>query len=155
MRISQLADQVGVPVSTVRFYERIGLLGEPSRTGSGYRDYDDDLATRLLFISRARRLGLSCEEIADLLPVWDGTNCSGAQERVVRFIADKRAEIAARIKELRTFAAELDEVRTLLESAPAPTACCTDLSCCVPTGPVPIEISPASRAPAPAHPRQR
>src|SRR5688572_16787533 len=55
VRISEFADQAGVPVSTVRYYERIGLLGAPTRTGSGYRDYDDESATRLLFVSRARR----------------------------------------------------------------------------------------------------
>ena len=65
MRISDLADRVGVPVSTVRYYERIGLLPDPVRTGSGYREYDEGAATRLLFVSRARRLGLGCEQIAD------------------------------------------------------------------------------------------
>lgn len=40
MRISELAEQVGVPVSTVRFYERIGLMDAPERSGSGYRQYD-------------------------------------------------------------------------------------------------------------------
>ena len=45
MRISELADEAGVPVSTIRYYERIGLLAEPARTGSGYREYDNDSAT--------------------------------------------------------------------------------------------------------------
>lgn len=100
MWISELADRVGVPTSTVRYYERIGLLGAPARTGSGYRAYDEESATRLLFVTRARRLGLSCDQITDLLPVWDGTNCAAAGERVGRLIDDKKAEIAARIAEL-------------------------------------------------------
>ena len=143
VRISQLADRVGVPTSTVRYYERIGLLGLPARTSSGYRDYDDDAATRLLFVSRARRMGLSCEQIVDLLPVWDGTNCAGAHERVIRLINDKQAEIAARVAELQDFSAELDGVRAALEAAPPPQACRSDLSCCVPEGPggfVPLEL---------------
>jgi DNA-binding transcriptional MerR regulator len=57
MRISELAERVGVPTSTVRYYERIGLLGPPARTGSGYRDYGEDSATLLLFVHRARRMG--------------------------------------------------------------------------------------------------
>jgi DNA-binding transcriptional MerR regulator len=65
VRISELADRVGVPTSTVRYYERIGLLYAPARTGSGYRAYDEDSATRLLFVTRARRLGLSCDQIAE------------------------------------------------------------------------------------------
>jgi len=143
MRISQLAEQVGVPTSTVRYYERIGLLSGPTRTASGYRDYDDTAASRLLFVSRARSLGLSCEQIAELLPVWNGANCAAAQDQVVHLIQRKKAEIAERIAELELFAAQLESVRVELETAPAPTACRTDLSCCVPqtaTGPVLIEL---------------
>ena len=84
MRISELAEVAGVPTSTVRFYERIGLLGEPARTASGYRDYGEADAARLVFVSRARRMGLGCDQIADLLPVWDGANCAAAHERGTR-----------------------------------------------------------------------
>ena len=136
MRISELADTVGVPVSTVRYYERTGLLAEPARTSSGYREYDDGAATQLLFVTRARRLGLTCEQIVELLPIWGGTNCSSAHDEVARLIDDKLAEIAARITELTSFAAQLDSVRTILESSPPPPACRTDLTCCVPSGTV-------------------
>jgi DNA-binding transcriptional MerR regulator len=136
MRISELAEKVGVPTSTVRYYERIGLLSEPSRTGSGYRDYDEESASRLLFVARARRLGLNCEQIAELLPIWGGTNCASAHDKVTRLIDDKKAEVAARIKELRAFAAQLAGVRATLEASPPPHACRTDLTCCVPSGAV-------------------
>lgn len=135
MRISELADHVGVATSTVRYYERIGLLIEPARTPSGYREYADDAAARLLFISRARRMGLSCEQILDLLPIWDGTNCAAAHERVSQLIDDKKAEIAHRVAELQDFAEQLDTVRVALEASPPPQACRTDLSCCVPETP--------------------
>jgi DNA-binding transcriptional MerR regulator len=143
VRISELADEVGVPVSTVRFYERIGLLGAPERTTGGYRNYDTGSATRLLFVSRARRLGLSCDQIAQLLPVWDGTNCSAAQDEVSRLIDDKQVEIAARIDELTAFSAQLDGVRLALAASSATSACRTDLTCCVPPGPlelVPVDL---------------
>jgi DNA-binding transcriptional MerR regulator len=150
VRIAELADQVGVPTSTVRYYERIGLLSAPARTASGYRDYDDGAAAQLLFISRARHMGLTCEQITDLLPIWGGTNCGAAQERVTQLIEDKKAEIAQRIAELETFAAQLDVVRASLEADPPPSACRTDLSCCVPategTGPVDIELQPRRAA---------
>jgi len=145
MRISEFAESAGVPTSTVRYYERVGLLSAPSRTTSGYRDYDDDAAARLLFITRSRRIGLSCEQITTLLPIWGGTNCGAAQERVVRLVEEKQAEIADRIAELRQFAVQLDAVRASLDAEPAPTACRNDLSCCVPkgvTGPVPVELAP-------------
>jgi len=132
MRISELADQVGIPTSTVRYYERIGLLGAPARTASGYRDYDEESATRLLFIARSRRLGLSCEQITDLLPGWDGANCSSAHQRVRELVSERQAEIAAQIRELRALSIQLDGVQAQLEAAPPPTSCCSDLSCCVP-----------------------
>jgi len=143
MRISELADRVGVPTSTVRYYERIGLLGAPPRTGSGYRAYDEESATRLLFVTRARRLGLACDQITALIPVWDGTNCAAASVRVGRLIDEKQAEIATRIAELGWFAAQLDEVRAALDASPSLQSCRTDLSCCVPAGPtefVPFEL---------------
>ena len=73
----------------------------PARTSSGYRDYGEDAAARLLFITRARRMGLSCEQVTDLIPVWDGANCGAAQERVGRLIdreadGDRRADRGAR-----------------------------------------------------------
>jgi len=145
VRISELADRVGVATSTVRYYERVGLLSLPGRTDSGYRDYDEDAATRLLFINRARKMGLSCEQIVDLLPIWNGTNCSASHERVGALIDEKRAEVAERISELRRFPKQLDTARELLESSPPPDACRTDLSCCMPESEgaaVTLELSP-------------
>lgn len=143
VRISELAERVGVPTSTVRYYERVGLLRAPARTGSGYRDYGEDEATRLLFVSRARKMGFSCEQIADLVAIWSGTNCAGAQEQVAELIRAKQAEIAHRMAELKDFTAQLDAVHVALAAAPPPQACRADLSCCVPVGPrgpVPIEL---------------
>jgi hypothetical protein len=88
-------------------------------------------------------MGLSCEQINDLVAIWDGVNCAATHENVGRLIHDKQAEIGERIAELQVFAAQLDAVRTELEAAPPPTTCRTDLSCCVPRSsvdPVPIEF---------------
>ena len=148
MRISELAVRAGVPVSTVRYYERIGLLPTPERTDSGYRDYDEDSATRLLFVSRARGLGIGCEQIAELLPAWGGSDCGSARERIVSLIDEKRLEIAARIEELSAFAAQLQKVRESFDAVPAPVSCRTDLTCCVPPSEsvvVPVEVLKLSR----------
>ena len=145
MRISELADRAGVPVSTVRYYERIGLLPGPERTDSNYREYDEDSVTQLLFVSRARGLGISCEQIAELLPAWRGTDCASARDRVVSLIDEKQA---ARIEELSAFAQRLQRVRDSFDAAPAPAACRTDLNCCVPAsgeGFVPVELLKPSR----------
>ena len=146
MRISELADQVGVPVSTIRYYERIGLVNEPARTGSGYRDYDGESATRLLFVTRARRLGISCEQIAELLPIWGGANCRSAHDQVTHLIDAKQAEIAARIQELVELSSQLEGVRATLVATPPPGACRTDLTCCMPNGPADLSVVDTGRS---------
>ena len=148
MRISEVAVRAGVPVSTVRYYERIGLLPTPERTDSGYRDYDEDTATRLLFVSRARGLGIGCDQIAELLPAWGGSDCVSARDRIVSLIDAKQAEIAARIEELNAFATQLHNVRESFDTVPAPVTCRSDLTCCVPPSDgafVPVELLKRSR----------
>jgi DNA-binding transcriptional MerR regulator len=149
VRISELADRVGVPPSTVRYYERIGLVASPSRTAAGYRDYDDDAAARLLFVTRARRMGLTCEQIAEVLPIWDGAHCAPAHEKVSRLVEAKRAEVAERIHELELFEQQLADVESLLAASSPPDACLTDLSCCVPetngAAMAPVNLIPSDR----------
>ena len=65
--IGRLADELGVSVDTVRYYERRGLLPEPRRTDAGYRSYGDDDRRRLAFILRAKQLGFTLREIAGLV----------------------------------------------------------------------------------------
>jgi MerR family copper efflux transcriptional regulator len=67
LTISQLAKQAGVNVETVRYYERRGLLPQPPRRASGYRQYSQDDVAYLQFIRRAQTLGFSLKEIAELL----------------------------------------------------------------------------------------
>jgi DNA-binding transcriptional MerR regulator len=142
VRISELAESVGVPTSTVRYYERVGLMTGPARTASGYRDYGDDAAARLRFIIRARRMGLSCEQISALVPIWAGTNCGAAHERVGRLVDEKQAEIAERIADLENFAAQLRAVRKSLDAEPPLAECRRDLTCCVPESPgAPVAIT--------------
>jgi DNA-binding transcriptional MerR regulator len=129
----------------VRYYERVGLMALPARTASGYRDYGGDEAARLLFITRARRMGLSCDQVTALLPVWAGSNCGAAHDQVAGLIDHKQAEIAARMAELEEFSAQLAAVRAALDAAPPPHACRSDLTCCVPERvgePVSVELVP-------------
>jgi DNA-binding transcriptional MerR regulator len=132
MKISEVAEQAGVRTSTVRYYERIGLVPPPTRTASGYRSYDEATAARLVFVTRAKRLGLSLEQIAELLPVWDGVNCGATHDEITRLVDAKRVEVQDRIRELQQFANQLDDVRDALIESPPPAACLPDLSCCMP-----------------------
>src|SRR3546814_7550515 len=69
MNIGQLARQAGVPIDTVRYYERQRLIPEPARSASGYRQYAQDDVTRLNFIRRAKTLGFTLEEIGELMAI--------------------------------------------------------------------------------------
>lgn len=145
MRISELADQVGVATSTVRYYERIGLLDGPARTAAGYRDYDENAAYRLTFLTRARRMGLSCDEITSLLGISDGGNCRVVQQRVLQLIEEKQTEIKRQIGELRRFGVQLEMVRRTLDGSPPLPTCDSDLGCCVPETREPVGLDLTSR----------
>src|SRR6266700_6790319 len=67
LSIGQVARKAGVGVETVRFYEREGLLEEPPRRTSGYRQYSEEVVKRIGFIKRAQKLGFSLKEITELL----------------------------------------------------------------------------------------
>ncbi len=67
LTIGKLASRGDVNVTTIRYYERRGLLPKPTRTTSGYRLYADDVVRRLRFIRQAQLLGFSLTEIQDLL----------------------------------------------------------------------------------------
>jgi DNA-binding transcriptional MerR regulator len=139
--ISELAERAGVNTSTVRYYERAGLVPDPERAKNGYRRYTSDHETRLLFITRARNLGLSIEQIASLLIIWDGHDCSAARAGVSKALDDNLADLEARISELQAFAAELRHVRVTIIHGPA--TCAPGLACCTPdrgTGPIPVAL---------------
>ena len=67
LSIGQVARRAEVGVETVRFYEREGLLEEPPRRASGYRQYSEQVVKRIHFIKRAQQLGFSLKEITELL----------------------------------------------------------------------------------------
>lgn len=83
MRIGQVAEQAGVGVETLRYYERRGLLSMPRRRDSGYREFDADAVARVRFIRRAQDLGFTLQEIGGLLALWQDslTSCDLVQQR--------------------------------------------------------------------------
>lgn len=99
MNIGQLARQSGVPIDTVRYYERQQLLPPPARSASGYRIYRADDVARLQFIRRAKALGFTLEEIADLLDISDRRD--GGMAQVKRAAAEKLALIDARLRDMQ------------------------------------------------------
>lgn len=86
LTIGKVAKQAGVGIDTVRFYEREGLLPEARRAESGYRLYSLDDVDRLRFIRRAKTLGFSLEEIAELLRL----NAAKGSRSDVKRLAQRR-----------------------------------------------------------------
>ncbi len=128
-RISDAARRTGLPTSTLRYYERIGLLPAPERTDSGYRAYEERALDRLAFIARARDLGLRLEEIGGLADLWDAERCGPVQERLRELISAKIDEIEGQAAALTALSAELTSFVTGLDS-PAPEAPCgADCGC--------------------------
>ena len=109
--IGELAKRAGVGVETVRFYERRGLIRQPSRQRSGYRHYDADCVRRLLFIRRAKSLGFSLNDIAELLELQFAGQPSCPE--VKRRAEEKVAEVEEKIAGLQRVAQEL---RRLVEA---------------------------------------
>ena len=113
LTIGKLARAAGVAVETVRFYERKGLIADPPRRSSGYREYSDDVVRRLRFIRRAKKLGFSLREIEELLALRTGpATCGEVREQ----IAAKLADIEGRVRDLRRMGSALEELHTLCES---------------------------------------
>lgn len=105
MKIGSVAEAAGVEVSTVRYYERRGLLAEPPRTGSGYRQYDETVIDRIRFVRRAQDLGFKLEEIEELLAlrVEDPSTCAVVEEAT----RAKLRSVDAKLRELRRLRAVL------------------------------------------------
>jgi DNA-binding transcriptional MerR regulator len=103
--IGQLADHLGMPTRTVRFYERKGLLPEPERAGNGYRVYDDTTLVRLRFIRTAQAAGLTLAEISSIIHVRDdgAAPCS----HVDALLRNKLADVQRRRRQLAALETEL------------------------------------------------
>ena len=106
MTIGKLAAAEGVGVETVRFYQRRGLLARPERRGSGYREYSEADRWRLVFIRRARRLGFTLGEIAELL----GPAEAQSTQQIAAAAAAKLTAIDSQVRELMQMRCKLRQL---------------------------------------------
>jgi MerR family mercuric resistance operon transcriptional regulator len=97
LTIGKLAEQAGVNVETIRYYQRRGLLDEPKKPHGGYRRYPSDTAKRVRFIKRAQALGFTLEEVSGLLRLDATGACAETRELAAR----KLAVIDGKLAELR------------------------------------------------------
>ena len=99
LTIGQVARQTGIGIETIRFYERKGLIDEPPRRESGYRQYSDDVIRQLTFIQQAKTLGFSLNEIHELLSL---RSRPGVSSREIKQMAEtKLVDIEQKIKMLK------------------------------------------------------
>jgi MerR family mercuric resistance operon transcriptional regulator len=111
LTIGRLADEAGVNVETIRYYQRRGLMDEPDRPRTGYRRYARDAVKRVRFIKRAQVLGFTLEEVASLLELDQARACAETRELAahkLQVIAEKLADLKAMRKALTALVRECD-----------------------------------------------
>ncbi len=114
MRIGEVAKQSGVPVDTLRYYEKQGLIPEPPRSPAGYRDYPADTLHFLNFIRSAKAVGFSLKECRALLAIFNSRDSHTCSE------VKNKAE--AKLLELKTQMQELERMHKTLKAIS--DACC-------------------------------
>lgn len=118
MRIGELAERLGVNPKTIRYYESIGLLSPPERTPAGYRIYGEDALERLTFIKTAQRLGITLDEIREILALRDrGEPPCGYVRDVLR---QQVADLDLRLVELQRLRDELVALDEIADRLPEP-----------------------------------
>lgn len=120
LTIGKVAKQAAINIDTVRFYEREGLLPEAQRSPAGYRLYSAEDVARLCFIRRAKQLGFSLEEIAELLSLNAG---KGPRASVKRLAERRLADIDQKLRELAAIRAALGALVTQCSGKGAVEGC--------------------------------
>ncbi|GAB4086374.1 Cd(II)/Pb(II)-responsive transcriptional regulator [Myceligenerans cantabricum] len=126
MLIGELADTVGLPAQTIRFYERQGLLPQPRRQANGYRAYDDTALARVRFIRTAQAAGLTLVEISSIVDLRD--NGDRPCTHVTSVLHTKLDAVHARQAELALLEQELEQL--IERSHDLDPADCTDTDIC-------------------------
>ncbi len=141
LTIGQTARRVGTTPKALRHYESLGLIPPASRTPNGYRCYHPEDINRIMFIRRAKALGLSLEEIRALVTVAEGGQCHLTKAELAQVLARKITDCTERIEALAAFrdtlalaARHLGEPDEVVAEACCPGCAAFAPSCaCLPT----------------------
>jgi MerR family Zn(II)-responsive transcriptional regulator of zntA len=109
MQIGEVARRVGLATSAIRFYEERGLLPEPDRTTSGYRDYDPGVVDRIEFIRAGQAVGLTLRELNQVLQIRD--DGESPCPHVTELLDVRISDVDQRIKDLRKLRQDLVALR--------------------------------------------
>ena len=121
MRTHDVAARAGVNAQTLRYYERRGLLAEPPRSPSGYRDYPDSAVRVVRFVKHAQALGFALVGVEQLLALADGGPRSCEQARMLA--ETQMAELDRKIADLQRMRASLGELVATCERPRAERSC--------------------------------
>jgi DNA-binding transcriptional MerR regulator len=111
MKVSDLARRAGISPDSVRYYEELGLLPEAPRTPGGYRQFGEDVVSRIRFIKSAQSLGLRLSDIGDLLKIQDDGGCPCGHTKT---LLDRRLDQVN--EEIRTLLSLRDDLERLRSS---------------------------------------
>jgi MerR family copper efflux transcriptional regulator len=121
LTVGQLARATGVPAKTIRYYEQVGVLPVPRRSDAGYRHYSRHDVHRLLFMRRARALGLSLANLKALTAELDSGECLTMRPRLHALVTEQLHTVQQQIAECQLLERQLAQVLQRLQT-PAPTS---------------------------------
>lgn len=114
---------------TLRFYEQIGLVRPTSRSESGYRLYSPQDVERFMFVRRAKKLGLTLDEIGSVLSLTEEGLCYSVKNQVSELLSRKISEIDNNIREMEQLKKEFTEFRIYLQEKETTQTITTKCSC--------------------------
>jgi MerR family copper efflux transcriptional regulator len=117
LTVGQVARASGVPAKTIRFYEQVGVLPAARRSASGYRQYIRSDVDRLVFVRRARTLGLPLAQLKALTAEVEGNRCLTVRPRLHALVTEQLGAVRQQIVEFQALERQLSDVLHQLEMA--------------------------------------
>jgi len=121
LTIGQLARAAGATTKTIRYYEEVGVLPRALRNRSGYRQYSPADVDRLVFVRRARALGVSLADLKALVGELGAERCAVIRPRLRALVAEQLRLVRQRIGDLRSLEHELVEIHQRLIATDSPS----------------------------------
>jgi DNA-binding transcriptional MerR regulator len=118
LTIGRLAQATSVPAKTIRYYEQVGVLPVPGRSEAGYRQYTQRDVHRLLFIRRARALGLSLKDLKALTAELDNGSCGAMRPQMLNLVCTQLDTVKHQIAEFQLLQQQLEQVVHRLQTTP-------------------------------------
>lgn len=130
IKVGEVARLTGLPVRTIHYYEQRGLLEPAARSEAGYRLYGVEEVARLKFINRAKLLGLTLEEIRELVSLAADCNRGEIMPRLEEILEEKLDETERKMAELSAFKENLLYYRRQLSENEPTESCSVEASFC-------------------------